>query len=166
MTKYSVFDCNCPMARVTEVLGEPWTLMVLREAFLGTRHFNDFERELGIARNILSARLRKLVDAGLLERRQCPADRRAFEYCLTEAGQALLPVLVGLAQWAGRWLCEGETPTRFVERESGREIPPVTVRDAEGRELGPADVAMVPGPDADPVLQARYERAMADAAAR
>src|SRR6056297_2935760 len=121
MTQNNVFKCNCPLARVTEVIGEPWTLMVLREAFLGTRHFNDFERELGIARNILSARLRKLVDVGMLERVQCPADRRAYEYRLTEAGRDLMPVLVGLIQWAGRWLCAGESATRFVERDTGRE---------------------------------------------
>lgn len=166
MTKPNVFDCNCPIARVTEVLGEPWTLMVLREAFLGTRHFNDFERELGIARNILSARLRKLVDTGLLERRQSETDRRAFEYLLTDSGRGLMPALVALAQWAGDCLCDGAAPTRFVERDTGREIPAVAVRSADGRVLGADDVAMVPGPEADDTLRARYERVLAGSAGR
>jgi len=163
MTRENVFDCNCPIARVTEVLGEPWTLMVLREAFLGTRCFNDFERELGIARNILSARLRKLVEAGLLERRQSEIDRRSFEYRLTESGRSLAPALVALAQWAGDCLCDGSTPTRFIERATGREIPALAVRSVDGRILDADDIAMVPGPDADDVLKARYERVPGEA---
>jgi len=161
MTQKNVFKCNCPLARVTEVIGEPWTLMVLREAFLGTRHFNDFERELGIARNILSGRLKKLVDLDLLKRVRSDSDKRAVEYRLTDASRDLLPVLIGLAQWSGKWLCEGHSATRFVERETGREIPRIAVRGMDGRELRVRDVAMVPGPDANPDLVARFERAIA-----
>jgi len=161
MTQKSVFNCNCPLARVTEVIGEPWTLMVLREAFLGTRHFNDFERELGIARNILSVRLKKLVDLRLLDRVRSETDKRAIEYRLTDASRDLLPILVGLAQWSGKWLCDGRSATRFVERETGREIPRIAVRAIDGRELGARDVAMAPGPDANSDLVARFERAMA-----
>jgi len=166
MTKTNVFDCNCPMARVTEVIGEPWTLMVLREAFLGTRHFNEFERELGIARNSLSVRLRKLVEAGVLERLQSETDRRSFEYRLTDSGRGLMPALVALAQWAGDCLCDGSTATRFVERRTGREIPAVAVRSANGRVLDADEIAMVPGPDADEALRARYQRVPAEARAR
>jgi len=161
MTQDNVFKYNCPLARVTEVIGEPWTLMVLREAFLGTRHFNDFERELGIARNVLSVRLKKLVDLDLLERLRSETDKRAIEYRLTDASRDLLPILVGLAQWSGKWLCDGRSATRFVERESGREIPRIAVRAIDGRELGARDVAMVAGPDADAELSARFERAVA-----
>lgn len=166
MTQNNVFKCNCPLARVTEVIGEPWTLMVLREAFLGTRHFNEFERELGIARNILSDRLKKLVDRGLLARVRSQTDKRVVEYRLTAAGRDLLPILVGLAQWSGKWLCQGSSATRFVERETGREIPHIAVRGADGRELLASEVAMVAGPDADPALTARFERAVAAAQTR
>lgn len=161
MKQNNVFNCNCPLARVTEVIGEPWTLMVLREAFLGTRHFNDFERELGIARNVLSVRLKKLVDLDLLDRVRSEKDKRVVEYRLTDASRDLLPILVGLAQWSGKWLCEGRSATRFVERDTGREIPRIAVRGTDGRELRARDVAMVPGPDANPDLVARFERAMA-----
>ncbi|MEX2498233.1 MAG: helix-turn-helix domain-containing protein [Wenzhouxiangellaceae bacterium] len=163
MKQKSVFKCNCPLARVTEVIGEPWTLMVLREAFLGTRHFNDFERELGIARNILSDRLKKLVDRGLLARVRSESDKRVVEYRLTEAGRDLMPILVGLVQWSGKWLCDGRSPTRFIERETGRELPRIAVRATDGRELRASEVAMVAGPDADADLTARYERAVAAA---
>jgi DNA-binding HxlR family transcriptional regulator len=163
MTQDNVFKCNCPLARVTEVIGEPWTLMVLREAFMGTRHFNEFERELGIARNVLSVRLKKLVELDLLERVRSETDKRVVEYRLTEASRGLLPILVGLAQWSGKWLCNGRSATRFVERETGREIPRIAIRAIDGRELSARDVAMVPGPDANPDLVARFERAVAAA---
>lgn len=159
MLHSTAFDTNCPIARVTRVLGDNWSILLLREAFLGTRHFNDFERELGIARNILSARLKKMVDVGLLCRTRSADDRRVIEYRLTEAGSALFPVLVGLAQWSGEWLCSDCDTTRFVERSSGAELPPVHVRSASGEVLGPADVAMLPGADADSALRGRYERA-------
>ncbi len=159
MSRLNVFRSNCPIARVTELIGEAWTLMVLREAFLGTRHFNDFERELGIARNILSDRLKKLVDAGLFERRASDSDRRAVEYRLTPAGRALFPVLIGLTQWASQHLCQGECAIRFIERDSGRDIAPLAVHSADGRFLELSDIAMAPGPDADAVLHDRFKAA-------
>jgi len=161
MKRNNVFDCNCPLARVTEVIGEPWTLMVLREAFLGTCHFNDFERELGIARNILSVRLKKLVDLDLLERVRSETDKRVVEYRLTDASRDLVPILVGLAQWSVKWLCDGRSATRFVERETGREIPQIAIRGIDDRHLQARDVTMVPGPDANADLVARFERAAA-----
>lgn len=154
----TAFDSNCPIARITELLGEPWTLLILREAFLGTCRFNDFERELGIARNILSSRLKKLVDAGVLDRSASAEDRRVVEYRLTEAGAGLLPVLVGLAQWASTWLCDQHQPMRFVERATGRDLPPVSVRSPDGRTLTAREIALLPGPDADALLRERYAR--------
>ncbi len=133
--------------------------MVLREAFLGTLHFNDFERELGIARNILADRLKKLVEAGLMERTASATDRRAVEYRLSRSGRALFPVLIGLTQWASKHLCDGEAAIRFVEQETGREIAPLKVLSADGRSLKLADIAMVAGPDADDTLGSRLQAA-------
>ncbi len=158
MTKSNAFLSNCPIAKVTQILGEPWTLLVIREAFLGTRQFGAFERELGIARNILSDRLKKLVDHGLLKRQPSTSDKRVVEYRLTEAGRELTPVLVGLTQWSKRWLCDETVPLRFVERRNGRTVPPVAVRNADGEALDPRDIAMVAGPDADEVLIDRFAR--------
>ncbi len=156
MTKANPFASNCPIARVTRLIGEPWTLMVLREAFMGTRHFNDFERQLGLARNVLSDRLKKLVEAGVLRRDASSSDGRVVEYRLTVAGKALAPVLISLSQWACENLACQQSPMRFVERASGREIPPIRVRDQDGRALELAEIAMVAGPDADELLQARF----------
>jgi DNA-binding HxlR family transcriptional regulator len=159
MSRCNVFQSNCPIARVTELIGEPWTLMVLREAFLGTRHFNHFESELGIARNVLADRLKKLVDARLLERQPSATDRRAIEYRLSPSGRALFPVLIGLTQWASEHLCSGECAIRFVERDSGRDIPPLTVFSQDGRALDLKDIAMTAGPDADEILERRFQAA-------
>lgn len=133
--------------------------MVLREAFLGTRHFNDFERELGIARNILSDRLKKLVEAGLMQRQASATDRRAVEYRLAPAGRALFPVLIGLTQWASEHLCKGECAIRFVERATGQDIAPLTVHSQSGQALNLNDIAMAPGPDADEALDERFKSA-------
>jgi len=154
---------TCPIARVTELLGDHWALMILREAFLGTVHFGQFESQLGIARNILSGRLKRLVDAGLLERVPCPDDRRVHEYRLSASGRALHPVLIALAQWSQRWLGDSCEALRIVERTSGRAVRPVVVQAADGRTLGLREIAMVPGPDAAPEMAERYRRAMAAA---
>ena len=159
MEKNNVFDTNCPMARVTEFLGDGWTLLLLREAFIGTRRFNDFERELGIARNILSVRLKKLVEAGIFERTPSSEDGRVVEYRLSEAGLALLPVLISLSQWSTQWLCSGEDVVRFIDSDSGEEIPTMQVIDSQGRPLERHRIRMVAGKRADETIKARYARA-------
>ena len=161
MEKINAFDTNCPMARVTEFLGDGWTLLLLREAFIGTRRFNDFERELGIARNILSVRLKKLVDLGIFVREPSSQDGRVVEYRLSEAGLALLPVLISLSQWSTKWLCSGDDVVRFVDRESGEEIPTLRVTDRHGRPIDRHQIRMVAGDCADDTIKARYARAVA-----
>lgn len=158
MSRINDDNCNCPLARAMEVLGEGWTLLVLREAFLGTRQFKDFERELGVARNILSTRLKKLVELGLLQRAPSPDDRRVVEYRLTDCARALLPVLVGLSQWAGEWLCDPAHPVRFTERSSGKEVQSVQVLSQAGEPLQARDVIMRASADANPAILARYRR--------
>lgn len=165
MSKSHPCHGNCPIARVTALLGDHWSLMIVREAFLGSRKFNDFERHLGIARNILSDRLRKLVKAGLLARKASETDRRVVEYKLTESGHALYPVLIALAQWSEQHLGDCSHSVRYVERATGEEIRPVRVHSTDGRELQASELAMLPGPDADPALKARLEAAMEQASA-
>lgn len=154
---------NCPIARVTALLGDGWSLMIIREAFLGSRTFNAFEKRLGIARNILSDRLRKLVEAGLLKRKASETDRRVVEYKLTRSGRALFPVLIALSQWSEQHLSDCSHSLRYVERATGEEIRPVRVLSADGRELDVHELAMLPGPDADPALRARLVAAMEQA---
>jgi len=147
---------NCSIARTLELVGEWWTMLILREAFLGTRRFRDFQCNLGIARNILSARLKKLVARGILERAPVPGGGRRLEYRLTAKGRGFFPVLMALMQWGDRWVAGAErAPIKVVDRLSGAEIAEIQVTSCDGRMLGPADIAMVAGPGAAPSTRAR-----------
>src|ERR1700687_2660373 len=119
---------NCSIARALELVGEWWTMLILREAFLGTRRFHDFQQNLGIARNILSARLKKLVARGLLARSAAHDRRRRLECHLTHKGRAIFPVLTARMQWGDRWIAGSHrVPVRVVDREFGREIAEISV---------------------------------------
>ncbi|MEE4303060.1 MAG: helix-turn-helix domain-containing protein [Wenzhouxiangella sp.] len=163
MSKANPCHGNCPIARVTALLGDGWSLMIIREAFLGSGKFNEFEKRLGIARNILTNRLRKLVEAGLLQRKASETDRRVIEYRLTRSGRALFPVLIALSQWSEQHLSDCSHSVRYVERATGEEIQRIKVLSADGRELDAGELAMLPGPDADPALKARLVAAMEQA---
>lgn len=93
---------NCSIARTLEVVGERWTLLVLRECFLGTARFDDFQRRLGVARNVLQTRLERLVEEDVLERVPYQERPPRYEYLLTAEGRELLPVLISLLQWGDR----------------------------------------------------------------
>ncbi len=140
-------DMNCSVARALDLLGEWWTILIIREALAGTRRFEDFQQRLGIARNILTSRLRKLTDQGVLERVAAQEGGRRKVYRLTRKGQDLLPVLVALMQWGDRWIAgPGREPLRLVERASGLGIARVTVQNLYGRTLGLGDLRALPGP--------------------
>lgn len=101
---------DCSIARALEVVGERWTLLILRESFLGTSRFDDFQHRLGIARNVLQARLEKLVAEGVIEREPYQERPVRYEYRLTQEGRDLLPVLVALLQWGDRHRAPDEGP--------------------------------------------------------
>ena len=148
MKRTSFADMPCPVARSLEVIGEWWSLLILRDAFLGTRRFADFERRLGIAKNVLSVRLRKLVEDGVLERRASRDDAREIEYRLTDKGRDLLPVVLALAQWGARWTGAEDGALRFENRHTGAPVLPIAVRDADGHELSLRDIRLArPTPD-------------------
>lgn len=100
----------CSMARTLAVLGDRWTLLILRDCFLGVRRFDEFEERLGIARHVLAGRLKKLCDAGILIKTPYQDRPRREEYRLTQAGLDLYPVIVGMAQWGDRYLCGHQGP--------------------------------------------------------
>ncbi|MEN1729326.1 MAG: helix-turn-helix domain-containing protein [Pseudomonadota bacterium] len=133
---------QCPIESISSLIGESWTLLILREAFAGRTQFKIFEHELGIARNILSDRLKKLVEAGLLSRQTNPEDRRAVDYRLTSKGKALLPSLIVLAQWANQHLCSSNAGVRFIDIESGDEIAPVRLTSGSGATVALKNVRM------------------------
>lgn len=130
----------CPVGRSLDLIGDRWSLLVVRDAFDGVRRFSDFQRKLGVARNILSERLRRLVDAGILAT-QPAADSAAYqEYVLTEQGQALFPVVVALRQWGERHLfAENEPHSELVEKATGEPLDFMAPRTMDGRTVSPDD---------------------------
>ena len=139
----------CSAARSLELLGDRWVLLLIREVLFGTRRFEDFAAHLGMARNVLSNRLAKLVKAGVLVQAPLRIDGRRQGYRLSEMGEDLVPVLVALMQWGDRWLQTPDTiPIRVIERATGKELLRMRPRNASGKELGFRDFDWAPGPGA------------------
>jgi DNA-binding HxlR family transcriptional regulator len=139
----------CSVARALEVLGDRWTLLVLRDAFSRVRRFEDFQRSLGVARNVLTDRLSRLVDEGIL--RRVPYHERPvrFEYRLTDKGRELWPVMMTLMQWGDRHYTEpGGQPLVVRHRDCGGEVTGHLSCSKCGAELGPYDVEATAGPGA------------------
>jgi DNA-binding HxlR family transcriptional regulator len=126
---------QCSIAAALEAVGERWSFLILRASFNGLHHFEEFQSTLGIARNILSNRLGRLVENGILERAPDPSDRRKISYQLTDKGLDLLPVLISLRQWGERWVSGKPSNPVLVDRYSRQPIQPVGVRAADGRSL-------------------------------
>ena len=143
-------DLNCGIARSLEVLGDWWTLLIIRDAFFGLRRFADFRQHLGISRNVLSQRLRHLTEHGILDRVDVGEHGERFEYRLTDKGEALLPVLTTLREWGDEWVFgEGKEPLVMRERTSGDRLPRTLVRNQEGRPVTRREIRAEPGPGAD-----------------
>ena len=126
---------ECALPAALEVVGERWSFLILRGAFNGLAHFEEFQSTLGIARNILSNRLGRMVEHEILEREPDPVDRRKVAYRLTEKGRALLPVLIALRQWGERWVSGMPSNPVLVDRQSRRPVATLAVRAADGRPL-------------------------------
>ncbi|MYS95212.1 MULTISPECIES: winged helix-turn-helix transcriptional regulator [Streptomyces] len=128
-------DPGCPVARTLDLVGDRWSLLVVRDAMDGARSFTEFQRRTGIARNILTDRLRKLTAHGVLVQRAAPSGRRQ-EYVLTDAGRDLFPVIVTLRQWGERHaFAPGETHSTLVDRY-GTPVPEIVPTGADGTLLG------------------------------
>ncbi len=145
--KYKSFDhMNCSLAQTLNVVGERWTLLILRDAFFGARRFSQFQRSLGIARNILSARLNSLVEEGIMERRRSTEGVHP-EYLLTPSGLDLQPVLLAMTHWGDKYRANASGDRlRFVERASGKPIRTMAATSEDGRVLEPRDIRAVAGP--------------------
>ncbi|ONI84111.1 transcriptional regulator [Actinosynnema sp. ALI-1.44] len=137
-------DASCTVARPLDAIGDGWSLLIIRDAFDGLRRFGEFQRNLGLAKNILSARLQNLVTHGIL--RTVPAgDGSPYqEYVLTEKGRGLFPVLVALRQWSEEhFFGPEESRTRLVDAQDGQPLPPLRILSHDGRELGPEDTTPI-----------------------
>jgi DNA-binding HxlR family transcriptional regulator len=138
---------NCSIARALEIVGERWTLLIIRDAFLGRRRFEEFQESLGIARNVLSDRLNRLVDEGILERVRYSERPERFEYRLTPKGRDLQIALAGLRQCGDKYL--SEKPPRIVRRKVDRKpVVAALVPKGASEILRPGEVENVPGPGA------------------
>lgn len=148
MARTDFTEMACSVARTLGAVGEQWSLLIMRDAFLGVRRFEDFQRDLGIARNILSDRLNRLVSEGVLERRLYSRRPERHEYRLTEKGHDLFPVLLALQQWGDRWVApEGSPPRTIVHSECGRETRAITACIHCGGELTARSVRAEPLPE-------------------
>jgi DNA-binding HxlR family transcriptional regulator len=143
---------TCSVGNAMEILGERWTMLILREAFYGVRRFTELQRNLGIARNILSARLQLLVRAGVLERRLYQADPERYEYRLTAAGHDLYPVVVAIMRWGDKHLAGGDGPPLVLRHTCGHDASPVLTCSHCNEELHARDVTPEPGPGARPAI--------------
>jgi DNA-binding HxlR family transcriptional regulator len=142
---YPAMDCS--VAKALEVIGERWTLLIVRDVMHGHRRFGEIQESLGIARNVLSARLQRLVDEGILERRAYQENPPRHEYFLTEKGLDLWPALIALLAWGDRYTERPEGPPRvIVHKECGGPVSDRGICEDCGKVLHARDAKQVPGP--------------------
>jgi len=136
---------RCSVARTLDVIGEWWTMLIMRDAFKGVTRFEDFHRNLGIARTVLSTRLDRLVEAGIFTRRPYSDHPPRSEYLLTEKGRDLFPVLVTLMQWGDRWTADDDgPPLRLVHEPCGHDTSPRLACEHCGGDVSPDTVRPEP----------------------
>lgn len=139
MPRRPINDEPCPVARAVDVVGDRWSLLIVRDAFDGTRRFSDFQRSLGMARNILSDRLRKLVEQGILETQDASDGTAYQEYVLTPQGESLFPVVVALRQWGEQHLfAPGERHSVLINKRTRKPIARMVPQANDGSVLLPA----------------------------
>jgi len=137
---------NCSIASTLELIGERWTLLILRDVFLRVRRFEDFQRSLGIARNVLSARLQRLCDEGILERRVYQERPLRYEYRLTEKGIDLWPILMMMIKWGDKYAADNGPPILIEHKNCGGLLDDHLMCDRCGQPLGARDVVARHGP--------------------
>ena len=135
----------CSIARTLEVIGDRWTLLVIRDAFLGLRRFEDFQKSLGVARNVLTDRLNRLVEGGILRRHLYQERPERYEYRLTRKGVELWPAMMTMMKWGGRYLYPEGHPRLILHKDCGGEIDERLHCSKCGVELGPTDVYVEAG---------------------
>jgi DNA-binding HxlR family transcriptional regulator len=144
-------DQVCSIARSLEVLGERWTLLIVRDVLLGLRRFDDFQRSLGVARNVLTDRLSRLVEAGVLERLPYQERPLRHEYQLTPMGRELAVPVIGLMHWGDRHLAGPDGPPRLTRhRDCGGTLQAALICTACGQPVAGADMEVLPGPGLNP----------------
>jgi len=157
MERTSYQASNCSIARTLQVLGEKWTLLILRESFYGSTRFEQFHSVLNCPRNLLSERLSKLVEEGIFERSEYrePGSRARHEYRMTDKGRELTPILLALREWGDRHMADPEGPPVLARHAGcGKELRVALVCTSGHEAAGPDDIELVDGPGALPPVPA------------
>ena len=157
MKRKSVAHMQCPIARSIERVGEWWSILILRDAFLGVTRFDDFQASLGIAPNMLTRRLRALTEAGLLERQRYNDKPPRYEYVLTPRGRDFRPVLLALMAWGNRQFAAEGPAMQMIDEVTGEVVQPVLVDARTGVPIDRARHVMQAGPAADERIRARVK---------
>jgi DNA-binding HxlR family transcriptional regulator len=158
MKPKSFAEMRCPVARALEVIGDRWTLLILRDLFLGLCRHDDLSRSSGIPPTTLSSRLRQLEQQGLVAKRPYQTNPPRYEYVLTPTGRAAWPILLGLAQWGNAHGGLAESPMEFVDARSGHDIHLEAVDTVSGERIPPESIEMRAGPGADELARWRVAR--------
>ena len=156
MRHKSFSNMQCPIARSLQRVGEWWSILILRDASLGLTRFDEFQQSLGIAPNILTRRLKALVEAGLLERRRYSEGPPRYEYLLTQAGRDFRPVLWALLAWGNKHFAPEGPNVIIVDSRTGEQADPVLVDRNSGRPLVAPDFRLAARPTADARTRRRY----------
>jgi DNA-binding HxlR family transcriptional regulator len=152
----------CSIARALEVVGERWTLLILRNAlFADSKRFNDFQRSLGIATNVLTARLDSLVEAGIMRRHRYSEQPELYEYLLTEKGRDFAPALIALTEWGDKWAAPDGPPIRYTHEACGSPLSHELVCASCGRVSDSTPVLALPGPGMPPDRAERIRQRLA-----
>lgn len=153
---------SCPVARVLNIFGDNWTWLIIREAFYGATRFKEFERNTGIAKNLLSSRLNTLVEQGIFEKIDIGEKGTRFSYKLTEKGKDLRTMLYAMLQWGNEHLYgEGEEAVLLKDKNTGQVIKKMALLSDDGRSLSHRDVRVEVGPCSEPDVKEKLERAYA-----
>jgi DNA-binding HxlR family transcriptional regulator len=156
--KFREAALSCPLPPAVDLIGEKWAFLILRGAFNGLQHFEEFQAGLGVARNILSDRLGKLVAGGILERSADPSDRRKVIYSLTAKGEGLLPVVLALRQWGEEW-GYGKMSIVLADARDRKPVRKICVQAHDGRELKLGDMTWIDRESAKPPAKASVKTA-------
>lgn len=155
MRRKSLAEIECPIARTLDLVGDAWTLLILRDALLGATRFQDFQEGLGMPPSTLTRRLDQLTEQGLLTRRTYEHKPPRDRYELTEMGADLAPVLLAISSWGNRWLAPHGAPLECMDPETGERVEPIVVDRRSLRPLRAGTVALRTGPGASRQLRQR-----------
>src|SRR5271167_1612838 len=155
MQRKSLGNMQCPIARSLDRVGEWWSILILRDAFHGLTRFDQFQKSLGIAPNMLTRRLNGMVESGLLERRRYNEHPPRDEYVLTERGRDFQPVLLALLAWGNRHFASEGASVQLLNLRTGAKVEPVVVDGATGEEIAGPGFAVIAGPAADEGVRRR-----------